>query len=158
MISTVQVNNSSAAYINSFLSGGFSIQKPMCTLCRSRILLEAMDCTDLPRRLVEQYDQVILHKRSFDPFAEPRSDRLLTELQADEFIIIGAPTEGAVKATTLGLLARGKCVTVVMDATGPLSLRLAKRALRKMKAKGARLVNADMVTNLTRTVRAIRCN
>jgi nicotinamidase-related amidase len=117
-----------------------------------------VDCTDLPSGVVERYDQVIVHKRCHDPFAEPRADRLFTELEADEFIVVGAPTEGAVKATALGLLARGKRVTVVMDATGPLSLPLARRALRTMKAKGARLVETNALLNGLHMARAARSN
>lgn len=62
--------------------------------------------------MLRRYDQVILHKRCFDPFEEPRSDRVLTELQTDEFILIGVAAEDAVKATALGLLARQTNVTV----------------------------------------------
>ena len=158
LISTMQVSCGSALYASSFLSGGFSVQKPACTLSRRRIQLDAVDCTDLPSGVVERYDQVIVHKRCHDPFAEPRADRLFTELDADEFIVVGAPTEGAVKATTLGLLARGKRVTVVMDATGPLSLPLARRALRTMKAKGARLVETNALLNGLHMSRAARSN
>lgn len=145
IISTVQVSHGGAVYTRSFLLDGFSLQKPACTLCHRRILLEAADCTDLPRRVVEHYDQVILQKRCFDPFAEPRCDRLFTELPADEFILIGAPTEGAVKATALGLLARGKRVTVVADATGSFSLLRARRALQQLHAKGARLTRTGVL-------------
>jgi nicotinamidase-related amidase len=158
LISTMQVSCGSAIYASSFLSGGFSVQKPECTLSRRRIQLDAVDRTDLPSGVVERYDQVIVHKRCHDPFAEPRADRLFTELEADEFIVVGAPTEGAVKATTLGLLARGKRVTVVMDATGPLSLPLARRALRTMKAKGARLVETNGLLNGLHMARAARSN
>jgi nicotinamidase-related amidase len=143
LISTMQVSNGTAVYANSFLAGGFSVGKPSCTLYRRRIQLDAQDCTDLPDRVLERYDQVIFHKRCHDPFAEPRIDRLFTEVEADEFVILGAPTEGAVKATALGLLARGKQVTVVVDATGPLSQSLARKALQRMKTKGAKLVNTD---------------
>jgi len=143
LISTMQVSNGSAVYANSFLAGGFSVRKPLCTLCRHRIQLDAQDYADLPDRVLERYDQVIVHKRCHDPFAEPRADRLFTEMEADEFIIVGAPTEGAVKATALGLLVRGKQVTVVVDATGPLSQSLARKALQRIRAKGAKLVNTD---------------
>ena len=84
--------------------------------------------------------QIILHKRCIDPFDEPLIERLLSEVQADEFILIGASAEGAVKATALGLLQRGKRVIVVVDAVGLRDKREAKLALRKMEAKGARLI------------------
>ncbi|MCK5000976.1 MAG: isochorismatase family protein, partial [Anaerohalosphaera sp.] len=72
-------------------------------------------CTDVPRDLFSSYDQVILNKRSMDPFNEPRADRILSELKVDEFIVIGTVTEESVKATVLGLLARRKHVTVLTD-------------------------------------------
>ena len=99
----------------------------------------ATDSTDFPREMLEQCDQVILHKRCFDPFEEPRADRLFTESVADEFILIGALTEGAIRATALGLLHREKVVTVLVDAIGSYNEKAAKLALRHMRAKGARL-------------------
>ncbi len=138
IVSTVQVGHGSALYADSFPPGGFSVRKPACVLCRRRTLLEAKDCTDLPGRVVEHYQQIILEKRSFDPFDEPRSDRFFTELQAEEFIVIGAPLEGAVRATVLGLLARGKHVTLIPDAIGSFCPPLARKARQQMKAKGAR--------------------
>jgi nicotinamidase-related amidase len=91
--------------------------------------------------ILEQYDQVILQKRCLDPFEEPRADRILTELEAKEFILIGALTEGAVKATALGLLARRKNVTILIDATGSRNKIAARFALRHMRAKGARIID-----------------
>lgn len=102
---------------------------------------DATDCTDLPTRILEQYDQVIFHKRCLDPFEEPRADRMLSELEADEFILIGVLTEGAVKATALGLLARRKNVTVLVDAIGSRNNGLANTALRCMWAKGASITD-----------------
>ncbi len=145
IVSTVQVCTSNTIYCNSYAAGGFSMRKLKCTLCSRRIRFDAVDCTDVPRGVLKRYDQVILHKRSFDPFEEPRADRVLTELTADEFILVGAPAEGAVKATALGLLARGKNVTVAVDATGGLNGAAAKDALRRIRAKGARLVTTDLL-------------
>jgi nicotinamidase-related amidase len=157
-ISTMQISNGSSSYASSFLAGGFSVGKPACTLRRHRIQLDATDQADLPCEVVERYDQVIIHKRCHDPFAEPRADRLFTQLEADDVIIVGAPTEGAVKATALGLLMRGHHVTVVMDATGPLSLPVARRALRTMKAKGAKLLSTDLLLSGLQRARAVRSN
>jgi len=72
-----------------------------------------------------EYDQVIFCKRCIDPFEEPRVDRMLTELEADEFILIGSLLEGAIKATALGLLARRKNVRVLVDAAGSNNKRIA---------------------------------
>jgi nicotinamidase-related amidase len=110
------------------------------SLRNRRVELTADGCTDLQRDMFARYDQIILNKRCEDPFDEPRAERLLSELKADEFIVIGAVAEGAVAATVLGLLQRGKKVTVFIDSVGTHNRRKADVAFRKMKAKGASLV------------------
>ncbi len=141
MISTLQTHPSNTIHDNYQAVRCLSLNKINCTLHDSRISYDAADCTDVPRELFEKYNQVILHKRSFDPFEEPRADRMFTELEVDEFILIGALVEGAIKATALGLLARWKKVTVLLDATGSLNASAGKLALRHMWAKGAKLTD-----------------
>jgi nicotinamidase-related amidase len=113
------------------------------TLRNRRIQFDASDCTDLPIEILEQYDQVILCKRCIDPFDEPRADRMLTELEADEFILIGSRVESAVKATALGLIARQKNVKVLVDAICSCNKAAAKIALQEIKAKGAKLLDTQ---------------
>ncbi|MHC4205152.1 MAG: cysteine hydrolase family protein [Planctomycetota bacterium] len=113
------------------------------TLRNRRIQFDATDCTDLPIEILEQYDQVILCKRCIDPFEEPRADRILTELEADEFILIGSLVESAIKATALGLMARRKKVRVLIDATCSGNKAAAKIALKQIKAKGAKLLETQ---------------
>jgi nicotinamidase-related amidase len=98
-------------------------------------------CTDLPREILLKNDQVILNKRCTNPFDEPRADRMLSELRADEFVLFGALTEGAIKDTALGLLARRKHVVVVTDALGSHNKEAAEVAIRQMAAKGAKLID-----------------
>jgi nicotinamidase-related amidase len=141
MISTLQIHPSNTIYDNSQAVRCLSLNKINCTLHDSRISYDAADCTDVPKELFEKYNQVILHKRTFDPFKEPRADRMFTDLDFDEFILIGALVEGAIKATALGLLARWKKVTVLLDATGSLNVSAGKLALRHMRAKGAKLTD-----------------
>ena len=113
------------------------------TLRNRRIHFDATDCTDLPIEILKQYDQVILCKRCVDPFEEPRVDRMLTELEADEFILIGSLVEDAIKATALGLLARRKNVRVLVDAACSGNKVAAKVALQQIKAKGAKLLDTQ---------------
>jgi nicotinamidase-related amidase len=61
-------------------------------------------------------------------------------LEADEFILIGSHLK-AIKATALGLLARQKKVRVLVDATYSGNKTAAKKALRQIKAKGAKLLD-----------------
>ncbi len=142
IISTAIVypDNNGETEINYCIDGTEGQKKVNYTLVNNRISFAADGNTDLPRDLLRQYKQVILHKRCVDPFDEPRIDRLLSELRANEFIVVGAGAEGAVKTTALGLLQRGKSVVVVADAVGSSNKREARLALRKMEAKGARLI------------------
>ncbi len=115
-------------------------QKIRYTLLNERISFPADGSTDFPRDILRCYSQVILHKRTVDPFQEPRIDRLLSELRANEFMLFGVTAEGAVMAAALGLLQREKKVTIVVDAVGSHNTKEGRLAIRKMEAKGARLI------------------
>ena len=110
------------------------------TLLGNRVSFPADNSNFVPVDLIQKHKQVILHRRCIDPFDEPKIERLLSEIQADEFILIGIGVEDAVQATVLGLLQRGRSVRVVVDALGSYNVREAKLALRKMKTKGAKLI------------------
>ena len=145
IISTVQMRTGNNFYCNSYIGGMAGRKKIGCTLCKSRTCFDADGYTDLPPEVLEHYDQVIFRKRCFDPFEEPRADRMLSELQADELILIGAATEGAVKATALGLLARHKNVTVLVDATGSYKKTVGEVALRHILESGGRLTETGTI-------------
>jgi nicotinamidase-related amidase len=120
------------------------------TLLSNRASFPADGSTDLPADILRRYRQIVLHKRCVDPFNEPRIERLLSEVRADNFVLIGASAEGAVKATALGLLQRGRKVSVVVDAVGLLNKREAKLAFRKMRAKGAKLIETKKLAGVSR--------
>jgi nicotinamidase-related amidase len=138
-ISTAQVYNPMYRNPGFCLAGTDGPKKVSYTLRDSCLRYPTSDSTDLPLDLLGRYDQVIFYKRGEDPFEEPRLDRMLTELRADELFLIGATAEGAVKDTAIGLLARGKRVTVLTDAVGTRDRSAADRAIREMTAKGAKL-------------------
>ena len=141
IISTAEVyRNNGRTTIGHCIDGTDGQRKIPYTLLRNRASFPADGLNILPADLVRAHRQVILYKRCIDPFDEPRLDRLLSEVQADEFILIGIGAEDAVQATALGLLQRGKSVRVVVDALGSRNVRDAKLALRKMKIKGAKLI------------------
>lgn len=144
MISTIHTNNGNSD-ANFCVPGTEGHMKLSYTLRHSYAGFPADGCTDLPRDILLQHDQVIIEKRTVDPFAEPRADRMLSELKVDEFIIIGAVTEKAVKATVLGLLARRKNVTLLTDAIGSHDKGAAEKAIRQMEAKGAKLTEAKIL-------------
>ena len=151
-------NNGDSEYTHC-IDGTRGQTKVAYTLVRNRVSFPADGNTDLPRNMLRQYAQIILHKRCVDPFEEPRIDRLLSEMRANEFLIIGSTAEGAVKATALGLLQRGKNVTVITDAVGSHNKREAKLALRKVEAKGAKLIETKRIagTSHLRHIGACDC-
>jgi len=161
VISTCEVhpNNNSGCVVTYCLDGTNGQKKVSYTLLRDRVSFPADGNTDLPRDMLRQYKQIILHQRCVDPFDEPRIDRLLSDMRASEFVLIGASIEGAVQAAALGLLQRSKKVTIVVDAVGSHNNREAKMALRKMQAKGARLIDTKMLagTSHLRLVGACGC-
>ena len=128
------------------------------TLMNNRISYPADGSTDFPRDILRQYRQIILHKRTVDPFKEPRIDRLLSEVRANEFILIGTTAEGAVIETALGLLQRGKSVTVVVDAVGAHNRKEARLAIRKMEAKGAKLIETKMLAGTSHLKKVGACD
>lgn len=151
VISTCEVyaNDDNGNGVGYCVDGTDGQRKIAYTLLKNRVVFPADGNTDLPTDLLQRYRQIVLHKRCVDPFDEPRIERLLSELKADEFILIGSSTEGAVKATALGLLQRGKKVRVVVDALGLRDKKDAKLALRKMEAKGAKLVETKRLAGVS---------
>lgn len=159
VISTAEVypNNNGGA-IDYCLDSTEGQKKIRYTLLSNRVSFPADGSTDLPRDMLRQYRQIILHKRCVDPFDEPRIDRLLSEVRANEFILVGAGVEGAVMATALGLLQRGKRVSVVVDAVGSNNKREARLALRKMEAKGAKLIETKKLAGISHLRHVGICN
>ena len=147
IISTCEVypNNNGGSAIHYCLDGTEGQKKIRYTLLSKRISFAADGSTDLPLDLLRQYNQIILYNRTTDPFDEPRIERLLSEIKADNFVLMGADAAGAVKAMALGLLQRGKRVSVVVDAVGAHDNREAELALRKMQAKGAKLIETKNI-------------
>lgn len=160
IISTAEVypDNNGESAIDYCIDGTDGQKKIRYTLFKDRISFAADGNTDLPRDMLRQHKQIILHKRCVDPFDEPRIDRLLSEVRANEFILIGASLEGAVKMTALGLLQRGKKVTIIVDAVGTHNKKDAKLALRKMETKGAKLIETKKLAGTSHLRQVGVCN
>jgi nicotinamidase-related amidase len=162
IISTAQVHlpeGHNGTKFNFCLAGTDGVEKIPYTLRHRHFTFDAGDGTDVPREMLNDFDQVILFKRTEDPFEEPRAERILTEMKASEFVIIGGPAETSVLSTVLGLLLRGKQVTVLTDAIGSLEKTAAEIAMRKMQAKGARMLESKSLfgSSHLRLVNACTC-
>ena len=160
IISTAEVypDNNGESAVDYCIDGTDGQKKIRYTLLNDRVCFAADGNTDLPRDMLRRHRQIILHKRCVDPFNEPRIDRLLSEVRASEFILVGTCLEGAVKMTALGLLQRGKKVTIIVDAVGTHNNKDAKLALRKMETKGAKLLETKKLAGTSHLKQVGVCN
>jgi nicotinamidase-related amidase len=125
------------------------------TLFPARACVDMDNTLAVPVDFFRDHQQVVFRKRTDDLLANPKADRFLTQLLVDEFILFGNGIETSVKALALGLLTRGRVVTVVVDACGYWDAGAADLALRQIAAKGAGLITVDelMIRKLDRRVR-----
>ena len=123
------------------VDGSSGQRKLEFTLFSARTNIEVDNTFSVPCDLFHRWQQVIFRKRSDDLLLNPKADRLLTQLPVREFLVVGTGLEGSVKAIALALLARGKPVSVVVDACGYWSRGTAELALRQLAAKGAELID-----------------
>ncbi|HSW47254.1 MAG TPA: isochorismatase family protein [Phycisphaerae bacterium] len=124
----------------------FGQRKPAYTMMDSHIMVEADNSLSLPPGLTLRYQQLLFRKRSRDILGNPKADRFLTQLHAEEFILFGVGLELAIRGLALGLLSRHKTVTVVSDACGVWSPADAELVLRQLSAKGIKLVTTEALT------------
>jgi nicotinamidase/pyrazinamidase len=88
-----------------------------------------------------------LHKRRYDLFTHPDADRIIGLLArgSPTFVIYGVATDYCVKAAAGGLLDRGRCVTLVVDAMRAVDSGAEPRVLTELARRGALLVLTDVV-------------
>ncbi len=150
VVSTALCRRPGALETGLCLEGTPGARKVGYTLLPDRVTFGTEGSFDLPPDILKHHQQVIFEKRTEDPFEQPRADRLLSEVKADEFIVFGMGVQTAVKATVLGLLSRGRPVTVVLDALEVDAARTGQMALRQMEAKGALLTTTEVLTGKSR--------
>jgi nicotinamidase-related amidase len=125
------------------VDGSLGQQKIAFTVMPCRVQVEVDNTLTVSTELFDKCQQVIFRKRTEDLLANPKADRFLTNVPAQQFVVFGNSLEIDVKALTLGLLARYKSVAVVHDACGYWDAGRADLALRQMEAKGATVVTVE---------------
>lgn len=125
------------------------------TLLDNRKYVPSDNTLALPVDLFASYQQVIFWKRADDLLSNPKADRLISHAPVNEFMLFGVGAESSIKTLALALLARGKKVSVVVNACGYWSEATADQALRQIEAKGATLVTVEQLLSrkLDRKVR-----
>lgn len=117
-------------------------QKLTCSVLPRRVVLESDNFLCVPLDIFHRYQQAIVTKSPRDPFANPKLDRLLTELPARRFVLFGVALETNLRLLSLGLLLRHRRVTLISDACGYWNDSDADMTLRQLSAKGCELLTA----------------
>ncbi len=81
------------------------------------------------------------HRRGL--FGNVNSDRLLSLLEADEYVLFGLPLEIGVRAAGLGLRQRSKTTILVSDAIAHLDSEQAPSWLAALAAAGCRFLTTE---------------
>ena len=124
---------------------------PFTILPRSA-LVEVDNTLSISMNLFSTFQQLLFRMRDDDLLSNPKADRFLTQLPTSEFVVVGNVLEQSVKTLVLGLLARHKAVSVIVDACGYWNKFVSELAQRQMVAKGATIMSVDelLVRVLTR--------
>ena len=102
--------------------------------------------TDVPEKWLRGREFLLL-KKSFDVFTNPHADRLLDLLDPEEVIVFGVATDVCDDAAIRGLLARGRAVTFVEEASRGLDEARTERCLASWREGGARFASVDEVVS-----------
>jgi nicotinamidase/pyrazinamidase len=89
--------------------------------------------------------EFLLLKKSFDVFTNPNADRLLAWLDPAEIVLFGVATDVCDDAAILGLVARGRQVTFVEDASRGLDAARTATCTATWRELGVRFATADEV-------------
>ena len=89
--------------------------------------------------------EFLLLKKSFDVFTNPNADVLLGRLDPEEIVLFGVATDVCNDAAIRGLLARGRSVTFVEEASRGLDEGRTARCAAAWRDGGVRFASVDEV-------------
>jgi nicotinamidase/pyrazinamidase len=89
--------------------------------------------------------EFLLLKKHFDVFTNPHADVLLELLDPDEIVLFGVATDVCDDAAVRGLVARGRRVTFVEDASRGLDEARSAACVADWRTLGARVASSDEV-------------
>ena len=100
--------------------------------------------TEVPERWLVGREFLLL-KKGFDVFTNPNADRILALLDPGEVILFGVATDVCNDAAVRGLLARGRVVTFVEEASLGLDERRTLACLASWRQQGVRFASPEEV-------------
>jgi nicotinamidase/pyrazinamidase len=98
--------------------------------------------------LVRERRELLVLKKTYSAFSNPNLEPLLDALDPGEVILFGVATDVCNHAAVMGLLARGRRVAFVEDASRGLSPERVAAALEQWRAGGVRFTTSDEVLRL----------
>jgi nicotinamidase-related amidase len=125
------------------LDGSRGQRKVGFTVFPRSIRVEVDNTLGVSLDLFHTCQQVIFRERADNLLANPKADRFFTQLPTAEYVLFGNALERSLKSLALGLMARGKRVTVISDACGYWDEAEADFALRQLLAKGAEVTDVE---------------
>jgi nicotinamidase/pyrazinamidase len=96
--------------------------------------------------LVRDRREIVVLKKSFDVFTNPNAEPLLDALDPSEVLVFGVATDVCDDAVIRGLLARGRRVAFVEDASRGLDEARTAACLAHWREAGVRFTTTDEVT------------
>jgi len=100
--------------------------------------------TSVPGRWLRGREFLLL-KKHFDVFTNPNTDPLLDRLDPEEIVLFGVATDVCDDAAIRGLLARGRAVTFVEEASRGLDAGRTADCLEDWRKRGVRFASVDQV-------------
>ena len=100
--------------------------------------------TEVPQQWLRGREYLLL-KKHFDVFTNPNADRLLDLLDPGEVIVFGVATDVCDDAAIRGLLARGRTVTFVEEASRGLDDARTAACVASWRDAGVRVVPVEEV-------------
>ncbi len=105
--------------------------------------------TEVPGHWLQGREFLLL-KKHFDVFTNPNADRVLQLLDPEEVIVFGVATDVCNAAAIRGLLARGRAVTFVEEASRGLDEARTAAYLSEWREGGVRFATAGEVVDAWR--------
>ena len=106
-------------------------------------------------KLLADYDQLVFPKRAFSVFTNPNFGRVIDGLDVGEFVVFGVALDYCVREVALGLLDRGRSVTVVRDAVRAITPQGERETTRLLAASGAGWTTANKILQEASCPRAV---
>ncbi len=100
--------------------------------------------TPVPDRYLEGREFLLL-KKHFDVFTNPNTDVLLERLDPEEIVLFGVATDVCDDAAIRGLLARGRAVAFVGEASRGLDAERTEACLADWRGRGVRFASLDEI-------------